>query len=86
MSAALQSAFSIEPLNSGIVISVLTLVIIFGGVHRIAAISSVIVPVMAVGYIALALFVYWLILTVFQQLLNKLSVMLLAGIRPLVAE
>ena len=57
MSAALQSAFSIEPLNSGIVISVLTLVIIFGGVHRIAAISSVIVPVMAVGYIALALFV-----------------------------
>lgn len=29
----------------------------FGGVHRIAAISSVIVPVMAVGYIALALFV-----------------------------
>jgi AGCS family alanine or glycine:cation symporter len=57
MSAALQSAFSVEPLNSGIVISVLTLVIIFGGVHRIAAISSVIVPVMAVGYIALALFV-----------------------------
>ena len=39
MSAALQSAFSVEPLNSGIVISVLTLVIIFGGVHRIAAIS-----------------------------------------------
>ena len=41
-------------MNSGIVISLLTLVIIFGGVHRIAAISSVIVPVMAVGYIALA--------------------------------
>lgn len=57
MSAALQSAFAVDPVLSGAVISGLTLFIIFGGIHRIAAFSSVIVPIMAVGYILLALFV-----------------------------
>ena len=57
MSAALQSAFAVDSVLSGAVISVLTLFIIFGGIHRIAAFSSVIVPIMAVGYILLALFV-----------------------------
>lgn len=57
MSAALQSAFAVDPVLSGAVISLLTLFIIFGGIHRIAAFSSVIVPIMAVGYILLALFV-----------------------------
>ena len=57
MSAALESAFNIDPWLSGTVISMLTLFIIFGGVQRIATISSIIVPVMAVGYILLALFV-----------------------------
>ena len=57
MSAALQSAFAVDPVLSGAVISVLTLFIIFGGIHRIATFSSVIVPIMAVGYIILALYV-----------------------------
>lgn len=57
MSAALQSAFAVDPVLSGAVISLLTLFIIFGGIHRIAAFSSVIVPIMAVGYIILALYV-----------------------------
>ena len=57
MSAALESAFAVEPWISGTIISVLTLFIIFGGVQRIATISSIIVPIMAVGYILLALFV-----------------------------
>lgn len=57
MSAALQSAFAVDPVLSGAVISLLTLFIIFGGIHRIAAFSGVIVPIMAVGYIILALYV-----------------------------
>ncbi|MFI3263273.1 MAG: alanine/glycine:cation symporter family protein [Rikenellaceae bacterium] len=55
--AAFYESFGIEPLTMGIVVTVLTLVVIFGGVQRIAKISSVIVPFMAVGYILLALFV-----------------------------
>ena len=39
----------------GIVLTAVTLLIIFGGIHRIARVSGVIVPVMALGYIVLAL-------------------------------
>lgn len=86
MSAALQSAFSIEPLNSGIVISVLTLVIILEVyIVLLPSVVSLFLSWLSVILHWLCL-LYWLILTVFQQLLNKLSVMLLAGIRPLVAE
>lgn len=55
--AAFQEAFSFDPTVVGIVLTVLTFVIIFGGIQRIAKVSSVIVPVMALSYIALALFV-----------------------------
>lgn len=57
MSAALHNAFHIDPIYSGSIIALLTLAIIFGGVHSIAKVSSVIVPIMAVGYIILALFI-----------------------------
>ena len=55
--AAFQEAFSFDPMIVGIVLTLLTLVIIFGGIQRIAKVSSVIVPVMALSYVALALFV-----------------------------
>ena len=53
--AAWEHAFGIDHTGMGIVLTVVTLVIIFGGIHRIAAVSSWIVPIMAVGYIILAL-------------------------------
>ncbi len=53
--AAWESAFGFDHVVMGIILTVLTLAIIFGGIHRIAAVSSIIVPVMALGYIALAL-------------------------------
>ena len=39
----------------GIILTGLTLLIIFGGIQRIAKVSSIIVPVMALGYVGLAL-------------------------------
>lgn len=53
--AAWESAFGIDSSVLGIVLALLTLVIIFGGIQRIAKVSSVVVPVMALGYILLAL-------------------------------
>ena len=53
--AAWEHAFGIDHTLMGIVLTLVTLVIIFGGIHRIAAVSSWIVPIMAVGYIILAL-------------------------------
>ncbi len=51
---AFQNAFGIDNLYMGIALTVSTLIIIFGGIQRIAKVSSVVVPVMAVGYIILA--------------------------------
>ncbi len=54
---AMQKAFSINPTWMGVALAVLSLVIVFGGIQRIAKVSSVLVPLMAVGYVVLALVV-----------------------------
>lgn len=53
--AAFEKAFQIDHTLMGSILTILTLVIIFGGVQRIAKVSGIIVPVMAIGYILLAL-------------------------------
>ena len=58
--AAFAQAFNFDPTIVGIVLTILTFVIIFGGIQRIAKVSSFIVPVMAVGYIVLALIVVFI--------------------------
>lgn len=52
---AWEGAFGIDHALIGAIITVLTWAVIFGGIQRIAKVSSVVVPVMALGYIALAL-------------------------------
>lgn len=47
---------TIYPVIVGAVIAAATAFVIFGGVHRIGFITSVIVPVMAIGYLMLGLF------------------------------
>ena len=51
---AVENAFGFSHIYMGIAITVATLVIIFGGIQRIAKFSSIIVPIMALGYILLA--------------------------------
>lgn len=53
--AAWEGAFGFDHRILGGILTVLTILIIFGGIQRIAKVSSVIVPVMALGYVALAL-------------------------------
>lgn len=55
--SAMQNAFGISPLLMGLAVAILGLVIVFGGIHRIANVSSVLVPIMAIGYVILALVV-----------------------------
>ena len=52
---AMQEAFGWSPIWVGVALATMALFIVFGGIQRIAKVSSVIVPVMAVGYIILAL-------------------------------
>ena len=57
ISLALNEAFGVSQFIVGAILTVITLFIIFGGIHRIAKVSEVIVPIMATLYILIALFV-----------------------------
>ena len=52
---AMQEAFGWSPLWVGAIIAAVSLFIVFGGIHRIAQVSAVLVPVMAISYVVLAL-------------------------------
>lgn len=54
---AFENAFGINRVVMGIIITVVTGLVIFGGVKRIANLSSIIVPVMAVLYLGIAVVV-----------------------------
>ncbi len=53
--AAFEQAFQVDHRTMGIILTGLSLAIFFGGIQRIAKVSSIIVPVMAAGYIILAI-------------------------------
>ena len=52
---AMQEAFGFSPVWVGAVLAALGLFIVFGGIQRIAQVSAVLVPVMAIGYMLLAI-------------------------------
>ena len=52
---AIENAFGFSHVYMGVGITLATLIIVFGGIQRIAKFSSIIVPIMALGYILLAL-------------------------------
>ena len=54
--AALDS-MSIPRVYTGVFLTIVTGFVIFGGIHRIAKAADVIIPVMAIGYIAMALII-----------------------------
>ena len=73
--AAFEQAFQVDHTLMGIILTVLTLMVIFGGIQRIAKVSSIIVPVMALGYILLALVIVGINFTqipaVFKQIVSS---------------
>lgn len=54
---SLNATFQVDTFVTGVVLAALTAVIIFGGLKRIAKFSAVIVPVFALGYIAITVIV-----------------------------
>lgn len=57
ITAAAKVSFGWNPTIVGIIISVMTLIVIFGGIQRISRFSEIVVPVMAIAYIILAIVV-----------------------------
>ena len=67
---ALNKAFGFDPLVVGCIITAIALFIAFGGIHRIARVSSVMVPIMAIGYFILALVVVIMNIDMIPQVLR----------------
>lgn len=63
VAGAAQDSMGIDRLYTGIGLTIVTGFIVYGGIRRIAKVSDVIVPIMAVGYMALALIVIILNIT-----------------------
>ena len=81
---AMQEAFGFSPIWVGFVLAALGLFIVFGGIQRIAHVSAVLVPVMAIGYVILAIVVivmnYDLIPHVFKVIvLDAFGIQQIAG-------
>lgn len=57
VAGAVQDSLGVDRLWTGIVLAAVAGVIIFGGIHRIAKVADVVVPVMALGYILMAVIV-----------------------------
>ncbi|MGD6848032.1 sodium:alanine symporter family protein [Rossellomorea aquimaris] len=57
ISLAMEEAYSFDRLTVGIILAMLTALVIFGGVKRIASVTQIVVPVMAVLYLILAFFI-----------------------------
>lgn len=54
---AFEGTFQLNTMIGGAIIAGLTAFVIFGGIHRIANFASLVVPVMALGYVVIALIV-----------------------------
>lgn len=63
VAGSMQDSFGIDRLWTGIALAIVSGFIIFGGIHRIAKVSDVVVPIMAIGYLGMALIVILLNIT-----------------------
>ena len=67
---AMQEAFGWSPVWVGSFLAAMALFIVFGGIQRIAQVSSVLVPVMAVGYVVLAVVIIVMNIGMIPQVLK----------------
>lgn len=63
VSVAFNSAFGLSRGAIGIILAIVTALVIFGGIHRVAKVSEIIVPILAVIYILIAIIVLILNIT-----------------------
>lgn len=70
VSIAFSNAFGLSRSAIGIILAIVTALVIFGGIHRVAKVSEIIVPVLAVLYILIALIVIVLNLTEIPSVLK----------------
>lgn len=72
ISLAFNEVFGIDRMWTSILLTTFTLLTIFGGIHRVSKLSGILVPVMAIAYILLALFILGTNLTVLPSLFRTI--------------
>lgn len=70
--AAFEQAFQVDHTLMGVILTILSLLIFFGGIQRIAKVSSLIVPIMALGYIILVIFIIGMNFSLLPQVLESI--------------
>lgn len=70
--AAFEKAFGWNPAYTGMSVTLVAMVIFFGGVKRIARVSSIIVPFMAIGYILVAVAILLMNITQLPTLISRI--------------
>lgn len=69
---AFHEIYGLNRLWPAILLTLFTLLTIFGGIHRIARVSGVIVPVMAIAYILVALYILFSRITLLPSLVGDI--------------
>ncbi|WP_420414345.1 alanine/glycine:cation symporter family protein [Roseibium sp.] len=72
VAGAVEDSLGIDRLWTGLLLAAIAGVIIFGGIHRIAKTADVVVPVMAVGYMLMALIVIVLNITEIPAVISSI--------------
>lgn len=67
---AWQEAFGLPPVVTGIALAAMSIAIVFGGIQRIAKVSSVLVPVMAIGFFVLSIVVIIMNISIFPHVVQ----------------
>ena len=69
---AFEEGYGIQPPMMGILLSAAALIVFIGGLHRIVIVCSYIVPAMALGYVALSLYVVFTHITTLPDVLYQM--------------
>ncbi|MBR2077655.1 MAG: alanine:cation symporter family protein, partial [Exiguobacterium sp.] len=77
ISLSVSNQFGISTTVVGVVLAIVTAIVVFGGIQSIALLSSIIVPVMAGGYILLAI---WIMVTNVSLLPDVFSLIFSEGV------
>ncbi|CAM4116501.1 sodium:alanine symporter [Bacillus manliponensis] len=72
VTSAFEGAFDVNPKIVGLALSALLAIVIFGGVKRIARVVEMIVPIMALIYVGVALFVVITNITLIPELFKEI--------------
>ncbi len=65
-------AFQVDPTLTGVVLTVMTLLVICGGITRISRFSEIVVPIMAIAYIVLALVILIMNIGEFPRVIGEI--------------